>query len=137
MSYLVSDLRSQRPRVVKQSLNSIFLTIRLDAQETPDTEPYSYFIDFEKLGAIDNIYYVFQNSKDDQIRDLASICIGQLYRARRFEDNNMREQVVNHLTALSKLTDDNDVVYKSAIQTLRNLHKQQEEQNSQYEQAIV
>ncbi|KAA6371385.1 MAG: hypothetical protein EZS28_033088, partial [Streblomastix strix] len=52
---------------------------------------------------------------------MASLCIGQLYHARRFEDDDMKEQIINYLTALSKIEDDNSVVQKFAVQTLKNL----------------
>ncbi|KAA6359760.1 MAG: hypothetical protein EZS28_044713, partial [Streblomastix strix] len=133
ISDIIANLYSRNLRVIKQSLNSIFLIIRHEVQITPSTEPYSHFLDFEQQGAIDQFYKVFKDNDDSDIKNMASLCIGQLYRARRFEDDDMKEQIINYLTALSKIEDDNSVVQKSAVQTLKNLLPYQRERSFNHE----
>ncbi|KAA6355404.1 MAG: hypothetical protein EZS28_049069, partial [Streblomastix strix] len=89
-----------------------------------DSEPNLHFESIESINGIKKFFSLFKKTKDKQLKDKLSICIGILFHAKEISDINIQKEVISHLKSI--IDDSDELTRDSSILAIACLARNQE-----------
>ncbi|KAA6384088.1 MAG: putative aurora-B kinase Ark1 [Streblomastix strix] len=91
--------------IVIRIIHSILNILLVGANTTPETQQHPHFNSMQACDGIKKTYSLFHQNRNKEIKDIAAICIGQLFRAQEITNKSMRKDIIGYL---KELTTDSD-----------------------------
>ncbi|KAA6379432.1 MAG: hypothetical protein EZS28_025045 [Streblomastix strix] len=92
--------------VVHRVVISIKNIIRSGSNSTQISSPHPYYQSLASCDGINKLFILFKKNLSKRSKDEASICIGQLFRAKEISNTEMRKEVISNLKAVSLGSDE-------------------------------
>ncbi|KAA6404324.1 MAG: hypothetical protein EZS28_000142 [Streblomastix strix] len=111
--------------IVSDSMRSIVNILSSGSESTQMSETHPHLSAMKECNGIEELYSVYENNGDQTCQNLASICIGHLFRGQEIE--NKKQNIIDNL---KQLLIDSDVWIREASQrSLKDLAQNLENRN--------
>ncbi|KAA6390277.1 MAG: putative NEK/NEK2 protein kinase, partial [Streblomastix strix] len=116
---LVHLLERTDGKIAGDAIISIFLLLETGSNTTPDTKLHPQFETIQECDGVYKIFALFQKNVNKYSRDRAALCIGFLFRSKQITNQEMKQEIINHLKSL--LSDSEEWVKERAKTALKYL----------------